>query len=585
MEEFIKIDYKKKIFYFILMLIFTVFMLATIMAVTSADSIDSHDIEIDDGWEVNINGRQYTNVTLSEFRFGMCNRGDTVVLKHVVPRYDTVEQPTLVMYSVHSAVKVALDDEVIYQYGQKRYAAGKMLGYGRHFVPLEKNAMSKWITVEFKVSEDNAFDGVQPMTISDGNTIITRDISGKRINLATSLFLMIFGVIIMILSMIMIRRSVNFVQTFSIAMFSFLIGCWTLCNSDLIEYMSSDLLVKAYVEYLSLYMLPLPFTYYFRDRIDERDTPKWLKGFFWLIITLEILFVGAAIILQLTNIVHLPRMLTGAHALMMLAIVFFVMLSVRDIRHKKQRMNSVMIGFIIAIALVLIELLRFNLNKYFIGFSKNEYSSTTCFAVLIIVISMLIDYGNKISKTLYENARQMLLEQMAYMDELTGLGNRRSCEKKLAELEKDDENKIKNYAIISFDLNFLKKANDTYGHKKGDELIRTFADILRDVYGLYGLVARTGGDEFIVIMDNITSKEVEKLVGQMLSSMDEKNKKRADIKLSTAYGYALSDESFSEKELKGEAMDKLYRIDPHVVYRIADDRMYDCKRKSKLGRS
>ena len=50
MEEFIKIDYKKKIFYFILMLIFTVFMLATIMAVTSADSIDSHDIEIDDGW-------------------------------------------------------------------------------------------------------------------------------------------------------------------------------------------------------------------------------------------------------------------------------------------------------------------------------------------------------------------------------------------------------------------------------------------------------------------------------------------------------------------------------------------------------
>lgn len=585
MEEFIKIDYKKKIFYFILMLIFTVFMLATIMAVTSADSIDSHDIEIDDGWEVNINGRQYTNVTLSEFRFGMCNRGDMVILKHVVPRYDTVEQPTLVMYSIHSAVKVALDNEVIYQYGQKRYAAGKMLGYGRHFVPLEQNAMSKWLTAEFKVSEDNAFDGVQPMTISDGNTIITRDISGKRINLATSLFLMIFGVIIMILSMIMIRRSVNFVQTFSIAMFSFLIGCWTLCNSDLIEYMSSDLLVKAYVEYLSLYMLPLPFTYYFRDRIDERDTPKWLKGFFWLIITLEILFVGAAIILQLTNIVHLPRMLTGAHALMMLAIVFFVLLSVHDIRHKKQRMNSVMIGFIIAIVLVLIELLRFNLNKYFIGFAKNEYSSTTCFAVLIIVISMLIDYGNKISKTLYENAQQILLEQMAYMDELTGLGNRRACEKKMHELSEADHKEIRNYAIMSFDLNFLKKANDTYGHKKGDELIKAFADILREIYGLYGLAARTGGDEFIVIMDNITSKEVEKLIGQMLSVMDDKNKNRADIKLSTAYGYALSDESFSADELRGDEMDKSHRIDPHVVYRIADDRMYDCKRKSKLGRT
>lgn len=583
MEEFLKIDHKKKILYFVLMMLFTIFMVITILTVTSVGSIDSHDVELDDGWEVNVGGKTYSNVTLSTFRFDMCNRGDVVTLKHILPRYDTVEHPTLNMYSVHSAVKVSLDEEVIYQYGQRLFSKGKMLGYGRHLVPIPQKAMSKWLTIEFKVSEDNAFDGVQPMTISDGNTIIIRDISGKRINLAIALFLVMFGVITMVLSMFMLKRSVNFVHTFCIAMFSFLMGCWTLCNSDLIEYMSSDLLIKAYVEYISLYLIPLPFTYYFRDRIDEKGTPKWIKAYFRLLIVFEAAFIITACVLQFTNVVHLPRMLTCSHILMLLAIVFFVVISVRDIKQHK-KISSVMIGFIIAIVIVLAELLRFNLNKYFTGFSKNEYNSGTCIAVLIIVIAMLVDYANKISRKLYENAQQMLLEQMAYMDELTGLANRRACEKKLHELSEADPKEIRNYAIMSFDLNFLKKANDTYGHKKGDELIKAFADVLREIYGLYGIVARTGGDEFVVIMDNVSSKQVDKLIDQMHSYMDEKNHKMSDIKLSTAYGYALSDETFTESELKGELPDEAHRIDPHTIYRIADDRMYAYKKKSKLGR-
>ena len=61
-----------------------------------------------------------------------------------------------------------------------------------------------------------------------------------------------------------------------------------------------------------------------------------------------------------------------------------------------------------------------------------------------------------------------VLEQMAYMDELTGLGNRRLCEKKLKELEVKAKTSDSRYAILSLDLNFLKHTNDTYGHEKGD---------------------------------------------------------------------------------------------------------------------
>lgn len=584
MEEFKKLNLRQKIISFIVMFLITVTTIAVFMSMTSAKRVDSDEIELDDGWSVTINGKEYDNVTLSKFRFKMCNRGDVLTLRHIVPRYDIISLPTLEVYTIHSAIKVYLDDEVIYTYGQRLYDENKLLGYGEHFVSMPYGANSKWLIVEMTVSEDNAFDGVKAMKLLDGNSAMVKDLSGKRVNLSITMFLIVFGVIIMVLSMLMLRRAVNFVQTFCIALFSFLIGCWTLCNNDLIEYFTTDLLLKSYLEYYSLYILPLPLTYYFRDKIDVRSNPKWLKVYFWGIIAAEIVYIASAVILQEANLVHLPQILVGSHILMFLAIVLILMISVIDIKVRKQRPTVVMIGFLIAIAIVIVELIRFNIEKYITGFTKNAYSSDTCFAVLIIVISMLLDYGNKTSKSLYENAQRAVLEQMAYMDELTGLGNRRMCEKKLTELEEKEMSSDSVYAIVSLDLNFLKRTNDTYGHKKGDELIKSFSDVLSNVFSLYGTVTRTGGDEFVVILDDITEEKVKSLLAQMLEQMEEKNKSASDVILSTAYGYAMKGEISSKQEKTEEIKLKVMDIGPRAVYRIADDRMYENKRKSKLGR-
>ena len=584
MEEFKKLSIRQKVISFIVMFLITVTTIAVFMSMTSAKRVDSDEIELDDGWSITINGKEYDNVTLSKFRFKMCNRGDVLTLRHIMSRYDNISLPTLNVYTIHSALKVYLDDEVIYTYGQRLYDENKLLGYGNHFVNMPYGANSKWLTVEMTVSEENALDGVKAMKLMDGNSAMIKDLSGKRVNLSIAMFLIVFGVIIMVLSMLMLKRAVNFVQTFCIALFSFLIGCWTLCNNDLIEYFTTDLLMKSYLEYYSLYILPLPFTYYFRDKIDARCTPKWLKVYFWGLVVAEIVYIASAVILQETNLVHLPQILVGSHILMILAIVLILAIGVIDITVKKQRPTVVMIGFLIAIVIVIAELIRFNIDKYITGFANNVYSSDTCFAVLIIVISMLVDYGSKTSKSLFENAQKAVLEQMAYMDELTGLGNRRMCEKKLTEIEEKEMSSDSMYAIVSLDLNFLKHTNDTYGHEKGDELIKNFSDVLSNVFGLYGTVTRTGGDEFVVILDDITEETVKSLLAQMLGQMEEKNKSASEVILSTAYGYAMKGEIPLNQEQNEKIELKVVDIGPRAVYRIADDRMYENKRKSKLGR-
>lgn len=567
MEEFLKLDIKKKFYYFMVMAALLLIMVIPVIMVTTEKNVESNDIVLDDRWTVTVNDKVYKDVTLSKFRFDMCDRGDILTFEHIIPRYDTTDDPTINLYSIHAAVKVSVDNEVIYQYGQERYREKKLLGYGRHFIPLGKNQMGKKLTIEMHISENNAFDGQQPVIISDGRKFISKDIAGKRFNLAISMFLMVFGMIIMILSMLMLKSSVNFIQTFCIAMFSFLVGCWTLCNMDLIEYFAPDLLVKTYMEYMTFYVLPLPFTYYFRDRLEEKGFPKWLKIYFKVLIILEIAFVAFTYTMQFFNIMHLPSFLSGVHVLMVLALLFIVFINIWARKNSQDSINSVMVGFAIAVILTVIELVRFNVNKYFLGFSQNQYSSTTCFAVLIIVISLLVDYGKKISQTLYRIAQQQLFKQMAYMDELTGLANRRKCEECMKELETYTEK----YCILCFDLNLLKKINDTYGHEKGDELIKKFADVLREVYSLYGITARTGGDEFVAILNNVSVQETEKLISDMLILIETKNKEEDILKLSTAYGYAMSDEVADSN--------------PHIIYKLADDRMYEYKKKSKMGRN
>ncbi|MGI6069263.1 MAG: GGDEF domain-containing protein [Blautia sp.] len=102
-------------------------------------------------------------------------------------------------------------------------------------------------------------------------------------------------------------------------------------------------------------------------------------------------------------------------------------------------------------------------------------------------------------------------QTLAYMDEMTGLGNRRALMEKLQELEKSRQK----FCYVMMDLNGLKDINDTYGHSKGDEFIQKGAGILKQfqehVVGIY----RVGGDEFVLLFSGCGEKDVERHLQQL----------------------------------------------------------------------
>lgn len=93
-----------------------------------------------------------------------------------------------------------------------------------------------------------------------------------------------------------------------------------------------------------------------------------------------------------------------------------------------------------------------------------------------------------------------LNEENSVTDYLTGLLNRRGLERKVRRKWEQWSQDEKRVAFYSIDLDGLKFINDTFGHKEGDLAITTVADAIKEALGEGDIAARTGGDEFVIVI-------------------------------------------------------------------------------------
>lgn len=100
------------------------------------------------------------------------------------------------------------------------------------------------------------------------------------------------------------------------------------------------------------------------------------------------------------------------------------------------------------------------------------------------------------------------LEHSSLHDTLTGLPNRLYLNEKIKEIMETSLANNEKFAIIFLDLDHFKNINDTLGHNIGDALLQTTANILRKALPKEALIARIGGDEFILLVSGFTNEEI-----------------------------------------------------------------------------
>ncbi|EJM50355.1 sensor domain-containing diguanylate cyclase [Pseudomonas sp. GM48] len=106
-----------------------------------------------------------------------------------------------------------------------------------------------------------------------------------------------------------------------------------------------------------------------------------------------------------------------------------------------------------------------------------------------------------------EKASASYLKHLAHYDPLTGLPNRLVLEERLSEALEQARTSATRVALVFVDLNGFKAINDRYGHAAGDRVLVTTATRLKHILRGSDTVARIGGDEFVVILQNLPQGE------------------------------------------------------------------------------
>lgn len=161
-----------------------------------------------------------------------------------------------------------------------------------------------------------------------------------------------------------------------------------------------------------------------------------------------------------------------------------------------------------------------------------------------------------------EKQREARLEAEAYLDQLTGVGNRYYFRKEMEELLESGESIVFCYC----DLDHLKEINDQYGHLEGDGYIRYFVDTVKTHIRQGDIFARLGGDEFCMILRDCPKEYAERKIQRIQDMFQRKTTHPYDKNFS--YGIVEVTGQHGKEELEN-------------ILQRADAVMYDQKKEHK----
>lgn len=521
-------------------------------------------IPLDEGWTIETGNQTLRDQTLSDFSFEKATaRGETVTIRRSLPK-QLPERPSLRSLIYLSTVDVFVDGEQVYSYGWDIASKGGFVGSGYHFIELPFGSDGREISISFTAQTNGAMSNIPTPDILPTVYTYEEFYDEHVVLICCCIFLFSFGVILTIMGLLARIKKSTFAPIIHIGVFSFLIGYWALCNTKIIQLFSVDLSLNTSTEYMSLYFAMLPLLLLIIRLRSNAE--KWKRRMLLVLCLMLLAFSLITTILHWTGRVFYSETIELFHILSVFEALGMLIACVQ-IRRKKEPQERILNIALLEILLVgVLDILRFNIQKYVFPDADHMDVSILPFGVLIFILLLIVSYVVGLYGSIIDQTEKETLTRLAYKDTMTDLYNRSMSEKLFQECDSGKEE----YTLVNLDLNGLKKINDTFGHAKGDQLIRDFASILKTAFSGVGTIARMGGDEFVVVVRADQQERLNEAL-EALTALEAEESKKRDYEISSSYGIA------KNTEIPGGTAEQLYRL--------ADERMYEMKVRTKKQRT
>lgn len=450
-------------------------------------------------------------------------------------------------------------------------AITKGTGNAMHTVDISIHAGQRLYAVLFPVYESSK---ISNLYLQDAQYYTQDMIQDILLEFTSSLILIVMAGAILTMALFMGSSSAK--KTYCpLGMFIMDVGLWTLVASRMFDFVLGT---SEFVNAMSFYLLmsaPV-----FASLFLDAFTYKKHRSVAGIICPAVILQAVVVTVLNYLGIYDLYETNFITEGMIFVTAVIAVCLFIRDIRFRREynfkRIHGITIlNLVFLMACGILDMMR-HLSLLLIDGAQDS-AFYTRIGISVLCLGILADLYSGYMTQHKKASLAVTFRDIAFLDELTGVGNRAAFVRYELEIEAmvkelsakaDDSQSI---IYVSIDLNDLKHVNDTLGHAIGDVYIKTAARILRTSFHSANIY-RVGGDEFsLFIIGRDARSDYEGGLRRMHKAQEEYNRSSgSNICIEFAYGCA---------EWRYFDMRTLHQLEVD-----ADQAMYEKKREMKAAR-
>lgn len=448
-------------------------------------------ITVDQEWY--LDKEQTKKVDLAKLGSYMDEKTGVLSLFYKLPKMK--EKETLLYRSKDVYTKVFVGEEQLYEtrvYDSRFYNRSPGNLWNR--VDIADKYSEQYVEIQIYMVYDTNAITIDYTRLGDAENIIHTIVSDKLEAVFLSCMVIMIGIIMMFMQLVPVyNKNHKNKGIIYLGLYATLVGIWSLLETNIMQLYMDDVRIVQLLDNMVMIVDNIPLLFYL-DYHYHLLKRKLIRVY----AILQVDYIAICVIMQFTGIRDLHHLLKGAwicsflnDALLIACAIYFC---IRYVRTKKMDMQ-VGIQLIGILALIITAFISAADYTQADGMDRAQFLRV---GMLFFVIFFGISSQLQTYQLIEQGLKYDIVKKLAYLDGLTGVGNRTAY---LEHLEKLEESAGQfSLGIVFMDINNLKQANDNEGHDQGDLLILKAAEVIRDTFGKEGEVYRIGGDEFCVLM-------------------------------------------------------------------------------------